>query len=87
MTKEDFEAWKLDSTTKYVFKYFQDYLDELTVKIGKEYLSTSCVGLSSDELVRNQATQHGVNTAIQDIIDLEYQDIENFYYKEEKNEL
>lgn len=87
MTKEDFEAWKQEGTTKEFFKYMQDYLDEYTARIGREYVETSCLGVSADEMVRMQGNFNGTFVAIKDIIDLEYQDIENFYYKEEKNEL
>lgn len=87
MTKEEFEAWKQEGTTKEFFKYLKDYLEKLTIRVGEDYLSTNCVGVSGIDMVRNHAIQHGTFTAVTDIIDLKYQDIENFYYKEEKNEL
>lgn len=83
MNKEDFSAWRSHPITGEVFRYFQDYANEL----ARLQATTDYQAQPSDVVARVQAQTYGMCSVLEDIVDPDFcDDITNFYKIEAENE-
>lgn len=68
--------------TRELFRYLNDYATEL----AKQHVMSSYTGLPSADVAREQAYAHGVCTAFNEIVEIEYDQIHNFYNSEKEEE-
>ncbi len=82
MNKEDLDGWRNHPVTQEVFKYLRDYANELA-----QDLATKNFGeLPSDVVAREQAHTFGGCSVLNEIVNIDIEQIDNFYNTEREEE-